>query len=430
MPLLDRLPALRSRNYRHFIAGNLISQIGNVAQTWAIMWQVKQMTGDPLSVGGIAIARVMPMLLLSLVGGVVADQTDRRRVLLFVQVMLAVVSVYLAFATIQGTITLWEIYAIVALWGAIRAFDGPSRGAMVPTLVPIEHLPSAVTINSVTWRLSDVLGPIVLTFAFWFSNAGLFALSLDGIAVVYLINALSFIPVIFALYSLPVCRPDWSNGEDKRIRRVREAFPFVVEGYRFVRKTAVVRNCMVLDFWATFFSSADALLPFVVVNLLMITGKVESETAFGLLASSIAVGSLLASVVMAFRVVPSRPGRGIILAVFAYGLFTVAFAFSSWLPLSMILLAGTGASDTVSTILRQTVRQLATPDEMRGRMTAFGQLFQISGPQLGDFEAGALARFTGERFAIWSGGAACCAIAWMYWRVRTLRDYRILGSSR
>ncbi len=417
---MSRLPALRSRNYRIFLAGNFVSQAGNMAQTWAIMWQVKELTGDPLSVGGIALARVVPMLLLSLFGGVVADQFDRRRVLIGVQVLLVIVSAMLAFATITDSIRLWQIYALVAVWGAVRSFDGPSRAAMVPTLVPIEHLPSAISINSIAWRLSDVIGPLIVTFALWFAGFNIAGMDVSGVGLVYVLNTMSFAPVLLALFLLPPCRPDWSDGEDRKIGRLSEVFPFLGEGIKFVKKTAIVRNCMVLDFWATFFSSADALLPFVVVNLLA-----ESKEAYGLLAASIAVGSLLASLLMAFRVVPERPGRGIILSVAAYGVLTVLFAFSPWLIVSMVLLAGTGAADTISTILRQTVRQLATPDRVRGRMAAVGMLFQIGGPQLGDFEAGLVAKFTGERFAISLGGVASCGVAWLYWRVKSLRDYRI-----
>lgn len=360
------------------------------------------------------------MLLLCLVGGIVADQLDRRKVLIVVQSSLALVSARLAYSTITESVTLWEIYALVACWGAIRAFDSPSRGAMLPTLVPIEHLPSAVSINSVGWRLSDVAGPLVVTFALWFNGVSILGHEASGVGLVYLVNTISFIPVLFALCVLPSCGPDWSDGEDKKIRNLRQVFPFLSDGFRFTFQTKIVRDCMLIDFLATFFSTADALLPFVIVNILN-----ETKEAYGLLPFSIAVGSLAASLFMAFRAVPKRPGSTIVLAVAVYGLCTLGLAFSPWLPASMLLLAGTGAADTVSTVLRQTVRQLATPDAYRGRMTAVGALFQIGGPQLGDFEAGLMARYTGERFAIAFGGAACCAVSWLYWRVRTFRDYRL-----
>jgi hypothetical protein len=190
------------------------------------------------------------------------------------------------------------------------------------------------------------------------------------------------------------------------------------EGLRFVNRTRVIRSAMWIDFWATFFSGAEALLPAFALKILRL-----GPTGYGILGGSSAVGALLAASVLAYLPPIRHQGKWVIGMICSYGLCTAFFGLAQTLPVAVLFLALTGASDMVSTVLRQTIRQLATPDNMRGRMNATSSLFHISGPQLGDFEAGALAAWKGERISIVIGGAASVLIS-LWWRMRPgLREY-------
>jgi MFS family permease len=201
------------------------------------------------------------------------------------------------------------------------------------------------------------------------------------------------------------------------VRSLSDLRRYVSDGYRFVHRTPVVRNAMWVDFWATFFSSADALIPAFAKDILKVGPR-----GFGLLASASAIGGFVAALYMSSRRTVVNQGRWVIASIAAYGICTVAFALSPNLFIATVFLAGTGAADMISTVLRQTIRALATPDRMRGRMTAFSQIFNISGPQLGDFEAGVLAKPFGERWSVTLGGLACLGVAAL-WSRSPLRVY-------
>jgi MFS family permease len=386
-------------------------------QAWAIVWHVFALTADPYMVGLLGLCRVVPGVLLALVGGLVADSFDRRVTVLVVQALWALVAGGLALLSAMGLVTVWIVYGAVVFIGAIRAFEMPARAAIVPTLVPREHFPNAVSIHSVSWRLAEVLGPAVLGVILSLAPFNVGAQLVHPIALCYLFNFLSFFAMLAALIRLGPCPPQ-TEGEEDHPRTLRDAVRFVREGISFVSRNRVVRSSMLIDFWATFFSSADALLPFFAANILAV-----GAWGYSVMVGSIAVGSLVASGVLAWLPPVRRQGRGVIICIAAYGLCTVGFGLSPWFWLSVILLAGTGAADTVSTVYRQTIRQLATPDRMRGRMTSLSSLFFMTGPQLGDYEAGVLARFTGERFSVAAGGVACLGVAALWWRGKDLKNY-------
>lgn len=408
MPLSSRFPALASRSFARYLAGGFISNVGNTLQAAAIAWHVWVLTGSSAMVGVLGLVRVGPLLIFSLFGGVLADQIDRRKVMLATQSAMALVALMLAAITFAGVREVGAIYAMVALAAVARAFDGPARQALVVNLVPVHHVPNAVSLNGITWRLSDVTGPLI---------AGLLiALPLPGergIALCYALNFLTFFAVLYTVWRLPARPPDVA-----RLKGMREVLHSIGQGIDFVRRTPVVRNAMWIDFWATFFSSADALLPAFAGPILRL-----GPAGYGVLAASSAVGALLAASALAWFPPIRRQGAWVIAMVGAYGLFTILFGLSQNLVVAVIFLAGTGAADMISTVLRQTIRQLATPDEMRGRMTSVGSLFNISGPQLGDFEAGIVAKATGERLSVVLGGAACLLIAAHWGKGSPLRGY-------
>ena len=371
-------------------------------QNAAVAWQVYLLTNSAVALGMIGLVRVVPIIVLSIVGGVVADAMDRRRLLIVTQTVLMSLSILLAVTTVSGHASIWLIYALTALASAAISFDNPARQAMIPSLVAREHLTNAIGVNTTTLGVAIVAGP---------SLAGL-VIALGGVAAVYILDAVSFLAVIIAL--LRIHPPPVSGG----LQRV--SLVAAVEGLRFMRASPVLLWTMLLDFVATFFGSAQALLPIFARHILAV-----GSVGYGILYASPSVGALAGGAVMSiFGSRIRRPGVTILVAVAAYGGFTVGFGLSHSFALSLLALAGTGAADTVSLVLRQTVRQLSTPDALRGRMTSVSMIFFMGGPQLGDVEAGVAARAIGAPGSVVLGGvAAVIATALIALRARSLRQY-------
>ena len=408
-PLSERLPALRHAGFRGYLTGSFISNVGNNVQAWAIAWHVYHLTESSLMVGLLGLVRVGPLLALSLFGGVLADRADRRTVMLMTQSAMAIIALVVMLMTATGSATVGALYCIVAASAVARAFDGPARQSMVVGLVPIQDFPNAASLNGITWRLSDVLGPIIAGVLI--ASSGL--ISLNGLSLCYTLNFVSFFAMLIAVWRLPP-RP----SESERPQSFREVMGLIGEGLRFVNRTPVVRSAMWIDFWATLFSGAEALLPAFAATIL----KLGPE-GYGILAASTGVGALLAASGMAWFPAVHRQGRLVVLMIGSFGLFTITFGVAPNLWIASLSLALVGASDMISTVLRQTIRQLATPDELRGRMSATSSLFHISGPQLGDFEAGAVASVWGERASIVLGGALCLVVAAHWSRAKALVGY-------
>ncbi len=362
-------------------------------------------------VGSLALARVIPLLLLSLFGGVVADQADRRKVMFLSQSGMALVSLALFLGTFFKASALWPIYALIAVNAVARSFDGPARQAMMVNLVPREDFPNAASLNGIIWRLSDVLGPVIMGVLIALPLKG----ALSGLSLCYLLNFLTFAVLLFTLTGLPDSKPQTNND---RPQNFREILVQIKEGWNAVQQNAVVRHSLWIDFWATFFSGAEALYAAFVKDVLHLDSQ-----AYGLLASSTGVGAMLAAAYLAWRPTVHRQGRLVILMIASYGVFTVLFGLSPNLPVAMICLAGVGASDMISTVMRQTIRQLATPDALRGRMNATCSLFHISGPQLGDYEAGWMGKILSIPMAIVIGGVMSVGVAAHWSRAKALSGY-------
>jgi len=392
-----RFVALRHRNFRLLWWGQLISFSGSMMQTAAILWHVSLLvpaSRKGLALGLVGLVRVVPIIVFSLISGVVADALDRRRLMLATQTAMAVLAGILAFLTFQGLATVWPIYLLAALGSAAGSFDGPARQALIPNLVPREHLPNAISLNTIMLQIASVLGPSV---------AGVVIASL-GVGWVYAINALSFVFVIAALLRMRDI-PRAGAGEKSDIS-LRAA----LEGLRFVFSSPMIRSTMLLDFFATFFSSATALLPIFAQDILRV-----GAWGYGWLYAAPSIGALLASGIMV-PAVDWIERRGVVLlwAVAGYGLATVVFGWSRQFWLTFICLALTGATDTVSMVLRNIIRQLETPDHLRGRMTGVNMVFFMGGPQLGELEAGVVANWLGAPFSVVSGGIGCLiATAWI-----------------
>jgi MFS family permease len=384
-------PALRHRDFRLLWLAQLVSVTGSQMQVVAINWHVYLLTKSPLALGLVGLVRVVPIVLCSLVGGVVADAIDRKRLMIVTQSVMLVSAAILAGITASGLDAVWPIYLLTAVASAAVAFDNPARQALLPTLVPEEDFPNAVSLGLVVFNSAMIVGPAL---------AGLM-LSNHGPALIYAVNAVSFLAVIVALLFMHASgRP----AGDQAISKVSLAA--LGEGLRFVWRTPIIVQTMTLDFIATFFASATALLPIFAAEILKVGAR-----GMGLLAAAPATGSVITGLVMARMGTLRRQGKLVLVSIAIYGAATVVFGLSRWFWLSLVMLAVTGAADTVSTVLRQTIRQLVTPNHLRGRMTSVNMIFFMGGPQLGEMEAGAVAALVGATLSVVTGGVGCLVAA-------------------
>jgi len=351
----------------------------------AINWHVYLLTKSPFALGLVGLFRGVPIILCSLAGGVVADAIDRKRLMIVTQTIMLASAALLTAGTLSGFKSVWPIYVLSSIAAAATAFDTPARQALMPTLVPIEDFPNAVSLAVIVFNVATIAGPAI---------AG-FLLAESGPAIIYGINALSFVAVIGALVAMGA-----SGQPDLQIER-KDALSLAAlkEGLRFVWHTPIIVQTMTLDFVATFFASATLLLPIFAQERLHVGAR-----GYGFLAAAPAIGSVFTALVMARLGTLRRQGRLVVASVAVFGVATAGFGVSTVYWVSLLMLAITGAADTVSTVLRQTIRQLVTPNHLRGRMTSINMMFFMGGPQLGELEAGVLAGFIGAPLSVVIGG--------------------------
>jgi MFS family permease len=399
--------ALRHRDFRLLWLGQIVSITGSQMQLVAINWHVYLLTKDPLALGLVGLFRGVPIIICSLAGGVVADAVDRKRAMIVTQTLMLLTAALLTAETLAGLKSVWPIYMLSGIAAAAQAFDTPARQALMPTLVPDEDFPNAVSLGVIVFNVAIIVGPAI---------AG-FILAETGPAIIYGVNALSFLAVIGALIAMRTSgKPDLQRG-----RREALSFRALKEGLRFVWQTPIIVQTMTLDFAATFFGSATLLLPIFAQERLHVGAR-----GYGFLAAAPAIGSVLTALTMARLGTLRRQGRLVVASVAVFGVATAVFGISTVYWLSLLMLATLGAADTVSTVLRQTIRQLVTPNPLRGRMTSINMMFFMGGPQLGELEAGALAKLIGAPFSVVVGGMGaliCAALAAV--KSKSLMDFEI-----
>ena len=365
---------------------------------------IRTLTDQPIALGGVGLARILPVIVFSLLGGAVADVANRRRVLFITQGSIGLIALVLAILTLNGNIALWQIYLLTALQAVAVSFDQPARQALVPNLVPARDLPNAFSMMSIAFQTGAIVGPALsgLIIAYW------------GQPYTYLINAASYLAVILALILLGPVSQQTAVGRDARIN-----LPAIREGVQFILSQPIILSSMILDFFATFFSSANTLMPIVARDILHV-GAVE----YGWLSAAQSVGAVTAALAISQMSAIRRQGPIFLGAVVVFGAATVVFGMVRGFLLAFFALMVIGAADAVSTIIRNTIRQLHTPDYIRGRMTSVNQIFFMGGPQLGEVEAGVVAQLFGAPFAIISGGLGCIlAVTWSARRWPQLRAY-------
>ena len=373
-------------------------------QLAAINWHIYLITRSALALGLVGACRAVPIILCSLLGGVVADVVDRRRLMVITQTIMLVCSAILSFISFKGLQHAWPIFLLTAIASAAWAFDTPARQSLMPTLVPVKDFPNAVSLSMLMFHIGLITGPPL---------AG-FLLASHGPALVYAINAASFFAVIGGLFLMHTSGKPETAEEPNEI-----SLQALREGLRFVWQTPIIVQTMTLDFVATFFASANQLLPIYAKDILAVGAR-----GYGFLAAAPAAGAIVAGLIMARIGVLKRQGLTVIVSVGFYGAATIAFGVSRVFWFSLVMLAATGAADAVSTILRQTIRQLVTPNKLRGRMTSINMIFFMGGPQLGEVEAGTIAALVGAPLSVVTGGVACVLAAiFALSKARSLRRY-------
>ena len=387
-------PALKHRGFALIWVGLIISIVGTQMQQWALFWHISQLSKDPIAVSIIGGVRFLAVLAFSPIGGLVADRYNRRIILFITQATSMLVALLLGLLTLSGDIQLWHIYGLTAVQAAAMAFDLPARQSLVPNLVPRSDLPSAFSLQSIAFNTGSILGPALSGVVIGYL----------GQEYAYLINAATFLAVLFALVLLgpvPQSRAAVQRG-------IRAAWRDFRDGVLFIRNQPLILSTMILDFIATFFASANTLLPYFAQNVIHV-----GEVAYGWLAAAPSIGAVLVGLVVSQYHNIRRQGSLLLGSVVVFGLATVLFGVARIYAVIFFALAATGAADSVSTIIRNTIRQLNTPDSLRGRMTSINQIFFMGGPQLGEVEAGAAAQLFGVPFAIISGGIGTILGVWL-----------------
>lgn len=389
-----------------FSGGRICSTMAAQMMTAAVFWQVYEITDSAGALGLVGLVRLVPHLLTGLLAGAVADRYDRRRLVLIAQSVQLLAMASLAVVTVSGSESLWPIWGAVFLVALAGAFEWPARQALLPMLVTPETFPNAIIVSGTVQQAAFVTGPAV--------GAGLIAISGVGLAYV-VVSCL----VVLSILLVTTLKPRVGDAPKRAV-----SIAAVKEGVRFVFHRQPVLGSMTLDMFAVIFGGATALLPIYAKEILDV-----GAVGYGFLFAAVDAGSLLMSVAIIFLPPVQKVGRALLWAVLGFGLATIVFGLSRWFPLSMAALFLVGASDQISVVMRQTTIQLATPDELRGRVTSVNMLFIGASNQLGAVESGLVAALTNATFAVVSGGAGCLAVLGVVAaKMPELRRYRLSPS--
>jgi MFS family permease len=392
---------LQIAGFRSYWLARLAATIAQMAMVIVIGWQVydiaRQTMGlkeAALRLGIIGLVQFVPLFLLTLVTGWAADRLDRRwiaRASIALELFCALVLGWFAW---HGTTTLMVLYIVAALLGVARAFAGPALGALAPNLVPREILPRAIALSSIAWQSGSIVGPAVGGYLYaWSPQAP------------YLGSAILFAVALVGLFTIgPVPRTALERGPNPWAQ--------MIEGLRYVRRNRLVLGAISLDLFAVLLGGATAMLPVFARDVL----HVGSE-GLGHLRAAPAVGATLTAFFFSARPLKHKVGVKMLAAVGVFGAATIAFGLSRWMPFSLLCLALLGSADMFSVYVRQSLIQLYTPDEMRGRVGAVSSLFISASNELGEAESGFVGALIGPVVAVIAGGVGALAVVllWSWW---------------
>ena len=382
--MVDITPLRQVPGYRWLYAGMFFVQAGRQLTVVAVPYQVFQLTGSTLAVGLLGLAQFFPLIIVSLVGGALADAVDRRRLLILSQVVLALTAAGLMWNSLLGAPLIWPLFVLTAINAGVSAIDSPARHAIVPGLVGRALLPSALALNQTLTNIASAAIPAVAGFLI--ASAGLpFSYGLE--VAVFVVGAL----LIHRIPDVAI------EGGGRKF-----GLSSIVEGLKFLKGRRVIQGALLIDLNAMVFGVPTALFP-------AIGTEVFGGDAFtvGLLYAAPGVGALIGALTSGWVGGVRRQGRATIIAVIGWGLAITVFGLTASFALALTMLALAGAADVVSAIFRGTIIQLAAPDALRGRMSSMHTAVVAGGPRLGDLEAGLVAELTSVRFSVVSGGLAC-----------------------
>ncbi|XXT20756.1 MFS transporter [Sorangium sp. So ce429] len=392
--------AFKSRDFRVYAAARLLATMAYQMQSVAVGFQVYALTRDPLALGYVGLAQFLPVAGLSLAAGHTADRFDRRGILVLCYLTSSLAALALFLIARAPSPNLSAIYGVLVLLGTVRAFQGPAGSSLLPALVPAAHFQNAATWQSTLWQVGAIGGPSVggLLYGLW-----------KEAAPVYLTASLALAAACAGLLAVQV--------RTGRMEKKPPSLATALAGLRYVYRKKVLLASISLDFAAVFLGGAVALLPIYATDVLHV-----GPQGFGLLRAAPAAGAGVMAVLLAFRPIRRHAGRKMLLCVGLFGLATVVFGLSKSFPLSLAALTVIGATDMVSVVVRMTLEQLATPPEMRGRVSAVNMVFVGASNELGELESGTLARLVGTVPTVVIGGLGTMAVVLLWgWLFPELR---------
>ncbi|MGD0612991.1 MAG: MFS transporter [Anaerolineales bacterium] len=402
----DPYAALRYQDLRLLLAGHFITNFTGQMVSFAIAWELWLRTHNAFALGLVGLVQVIPVILLSLPGGHVADQYDRKRTVAITQSLLAVCSLSLALLSyLQGSLVL--IYLCLLGIGVARAFNDPATSTLLPSTVPPNLFASAATWDSSTSQIAAILGPAL---------AGGLAALLNRVTLIYVLDALGAL-IFLILIGLLRGRPLALSAKSATLESLKE-------GVRFVRGEKVILAAITLDMFAVLLGGAVTLLPIYATDILRV-----GPQGLGLMRAAPSIGALVMALLQAHLPPFKRAGRTLLVAVTGFGLATIVFGLSTsfWLSITMLILLG--GLDNISVVIRRTLLLTRTPDEMRGRISAVNSIFIGASNELGGFESGVTAGLFGPVISVVGGGIGTIlvvlAVARIWPEMRRLRTLEV-----
>ncbi|MBB3559362.1 MFS family permease [Rhizobium sp. BK512] len=393
IPVKERESVLRHPGYLNFAASRVFSSLSFQSVAIAMGWMIYDQTHSAFALALVGFCQFLPMAVLTFVVGHVADRFDRRRIGLACQLIEAVTSLVLAIATWQQWLTPVGILVAVTIMGAVVAFERPTMAALLPSIVPVSMLQRAVATSTSMMQTALIIGPSLGGLLYGVSPIAPFAVA----AVLFAVASFNVISI----------RMQWTPSKREPV-----TLTSVFAGVSFIRSRPVMLGTISLDLFAVLLGGATALLPMFARDILH-----AGPWGLGLLRAAPAIGALAMSIVLARRPLTSEVGRKMMMAVAVFGVATIVFSLSTNITVSVIALLVVGASDTVSVVVRSSLVQLLTPDEMRGRVNAVNSLFIGTSNQLGEFESGMLAGVIGPVVAGIVGGVGTIAVVLLWTRL-------------
>jgi MFS family permease len=391
--------AWQSRDFRFYSAARLMGIMGAEAQSVGVAWQIYEITHSALALGYTGLALFLPGIFFVLPAGHVADRYERRTVILTCYTVQALATMALLWLALHHSHNIWLIYAILFVIGAGRCFSGPAASALVPTLVPKHHFVNAVTWGATIFQIANASGPMIGGLLFTIPLLHLFGgrlASFNGAPLVYAFTLLGLL-VFLTLFS--VIKPRGA-GEKKGF-----TVDTMLAGLRYVIGTRLLLGSISLDLFAVLLGGAASLLPIFASDILH-----SGANGLGLLRAMPSLGALAVSLTLLVRPIKRRAGKTMLVCVGIFGAATVVFGLSRNLLLSCVALVIIGASDMISVVVRSSILQLATPPEMRGRVSSINWLFIGVSNEVGEYESGLTAHWWGAVRAVVVGGVASLAV--------------------